>query len=47
MEEENEYKRQLALFVRSSTEKGIELIKVGDGYRIHQDEILLAVRKPE
>jgi len=30
MEEEAEYQRQLALFVRSSTEKGIELVKVGE-----------------
>jgi SAM-dependent methyltransferase len=30
MEEEAEYKRQLALFVRCSTEKGIELVKVGE-----------------
>lgn len=30
MEEEKEYQRQLALFVRSSTEKGIELVKLGE-----------------
>ncbi|MCX6000262.1 MAG: methyltransferase domain-containing protein, partial [Chloroflexi bacterium] len=30
MEEDAEYQRQLALFVRSSTEKGIELVKVGE-----------------
>jgi adenine deaminase len=30
MEEEAEYQRQLAVFVRSSTEKGIELVKIGE-----------------
>ena len=30
MEEEAEYKRQLGLFSRSSTEKGIELLKIGE-----------------
>lgn len=30
MEEEAEYKRQLDLFARSSTEKGIELLKIGE-----------------
>ena len=30
MEESAEYKQQLALFVQSSTEKGIELVKVGE-----------------
>ena len=30
MEEDAEYKRQLALFVQCSTEKGIELVKVGE-----------------
>jgi len=30
MEEDAEYQRQLALFVRCSTEKGIELVKVGE-----------------
>lgn len=30
MEEEAEFQRQLALFVRCSTEKGIELVKVGE-----------------
>jgi hypothetical protein len=29
MEEDAEYKRQLDIFVRSSTEKGIELVKIG------------------
>jgi len=30
MEEDAEYQRQLALFVRCSTEKGIELLKIGE-----------------
>ena len=30
MEEDAEYKRQLDIFVRSSTEKGIELVKIGE-----------------
>jgi len=30
MEEDTEYQRQLALFVRCSTEKGIELLKIGE-----------------
>jgi len=30
MEEDAEYKRQLDLFARSSTEKGIELLKIGE-----------------
>nr|QNO53977.1 hypothetical protein MMBEDHBC_00032 [Methanosarcinales archaeon ANME-1 ERB6] len=30
MEEDGEYQRQLALFVRCSTEKGIELLKIGE-----------------
>ena len=30
MEEDAEYQRQLELFVKSSTEKGIELVKVGE-----------------
>jgi precorrin-6B methylase 2 len=30
MEEDAEYQRQLAVFVRSATEKGIELVKVGE-----------------
>ena len=30
MEENVEYQRQLALFVRCSTEKGIELLKIGE-----------------
>jgi len=30
MEEDAEFQRQLALFVRCSTEKGIELVKVGE-----------------
>ena len=30
MEEDAEYKRQLALFVQCSTEKGIELVKIGE-----------------
>ena len=30
MEEDLEYKRQLKLFVQSSTEKGIELVKIGE-----------------
>jgi len=30
MEEDAEYQRQLALFVKSSTEKGIELVKIGE-----------------
>ena len=30
MEEDAEYKRQLALFIQCSTEKGIELVKIGE-----------------
>jgi len=30
MEEDAEYQRQLNLFIRSSTEKGIELVKIGE-----------------
>jgi adenine deaminase len=30
MEEDAEYKRQLTVFVRASTEKGIELVKIGE-----------------
>jgi SAM-dependent methyltransferase len=30
MEEDGEYRRQLVLFVRSSTEKGIELVRIGE-----------------
>ena len=30
MEEDAEYQRQLALFAQSSTEKGIELVKIGE-----------------
>ncbi len=30
MEEDDEFKRQLELFVKSSTEKGIELVKIGE-----------------
>ena len=30
MEEDGEYRRQLALFVRSCTEKGIELVRIGE-----------------
>jgi len=30
MEEDAAYQRQLALFVKSSTEKGIELVKIGE-----------------
>lgn len=39
MEEEAEYKRQLDLFAKSSTEKGIELLKIG--------EIIAGLRKRE
>jgi adenine deaminase len=39
MEEDAEYKRQLDLFARSSTEKGIELLKIG--------EIIAGLRKRE
>jgi hypothetical protein len=41
-EEEAEYKRQLEVFVRSSTEKGIELVKIGEIIAgLHQRESLL------
>ncbi|HNY73860.1 MAG TPA: hypothetical protein PKL55_10000, partial [Syntrophales bacterium] len=30
MEEDGEYQRQLALFSQSSTEKGIELVRIGE-----------------